>query len=438
LFRHRSFGLGTLVALLYFGGFTEIFFIFTLFVQRGLGYSVPAAGIAIAPFAVGAGSAAALGDQIVNRVGRPLVAFGLSLVAASLGATITVLHFVPGQHAPFATASPLLFAGLGSGARHHPQPNPHPRRGTDTRGRQRRLHPCKPPSASAPPWSSRVGSLFFARLGAGPDHWASAFRTALLVAIGFVLVGLIAATADIRHAQERAGRPASALIRLTDPAAVLVPPHSGLLGIGMARRTGAAPSGPRRTTGHARPVVLDHDVDVVGKDRRSPAHLDLALRRRNFAFVLTSFLADRLFSGTRVVTHRHSFHTLASESLLCPDLDQANDRAQANEAATRPDSGLWCRGCKARCHCSAHRVITTCPLVWVLLPATTAGPDGSAYTLAVNPALPNNVRTSSIRNGRTRGRHGRAAHVSRQWMWRQAIIVPYSITLSCGSGPVWS
>lgn len=61
LFSLRSYRYGVLLGLLYFAGFTPIFFIFTLFLQRGLGYSALQAGAAITPFAVGSGVAAMVG-----------------------------------------------------------------------------------------------------------------------------------------------------------------------------------------------------------------------------------------------------------------------------------------------------------------------------------------------------------------------------------------
>lgn len=59
LFRLRSYTLGAAIALLFFAGFTAVFFIFTLYLQNGLGYSALGAGLAITPFAVGSGAASA-------------------------------------------------------------------------------------------------------------------------------------------------------------------------------------------------------------------------------------------------------------------------------------------------------------------------------------------------------------------------------------------
>ncbi len=109
LFRLRSYWLGCLLILLYFAGFTSIFFITTLYLQSGLGYSALQAGLAITPFALGSGTAASVGG-LVGRFGRPLVVAGLAMVALGLGGTALAVHLVPGTGAGWAMAAPLLLA----------------------------------------------------------------------------------------------------------------------------------------------------------------------------------------------------------------------------------------------------------------------------------------------------------------------------------------
>jgi EmrB/QacA subfamily drug resistance transporter len=203
LFRLRSYRLGALVALLYFAGFTAIFVIFTLYLQSGLHYSALAAGLATTPFALGFAGAAALGGRLVNRVGRVLVAIGLATVATGLVATVIALHFVPGHRAPLAAAAPLLVAGLGSGLVITPN---------------QALSLAEVPVSQAGIAGGMlqtgqriggalgiagVGSVFFARLAGTSGHWATAFRSALVVAIGFILLALVAALIDLRDGRHR-------------------------------------------------------------------------------------------------------------------------------------------------------------------------------------------------------------------------------------------
>ncbi|GAA1823385.1 MFS transporter [Planosporangium flavigriseum] len=197
LFRQRSYALGALIGLLYFAGFTAIFFIYTLYLQNGLGYSALLAGLAITPFALGSAGAAALGGRLVNRLGRPLVAAGLALVAIGLAGTALAVRFFPGHAAPLAAAAPLLVAGLGSGLVITPNQtitlSEVPPRGGGSAGGMIQTGQ----RIGAAIGIACVGSVFFARLAATHGHWTQAFRTALFVAIALVLVALVAAVADI-------------------------------------------------------------------------------------------------------------------------------------------------------------------------------------------------------------------------------------------------
>jgi EmrB/QacA subfamily drug resistance transporter len=197
LFRLRSYALGTLIGLLYFAGFTAIFFIYTLYLQSGLGYSPLLAGLAITPFALGSAAAATLGGRLVNRLGRPLVAIGLALVAVGLAGTVLAVHFVPGHSEPLAAAAPLLVAGLGSGLVITPNQTitlseVPPRKGGSAGGVVQTGQ-----RIGAAIGIATVGSVFFAHLAATGGHYPQAFRVSLFVAIALVLVALVAALADI-------------------------------------------------------------------------------------------------------------------------------------------------------------------------------------------------------------------------------------------------
>ena len=197
LFQVRSYSLGALIGLLYFAGFTTVFFIYTLFLQNGLRYSALEAGLAVTPFALGSAGAAAVGGRIVNRYGRPLVVLGLAVVAAGLTATAIALHFVPGDGAGWAAALPLLVAGIGSGFVISPNQNltlaevPVQRAGSAGAVLQTGQRIGTAVGIAA------VGAVFFNRLAAENGHWGLAFRTALLVTIGFVLIALVAAFYDV-------------------------------------------------------------------------------------------------------------------------------------------------------------------------------------------------------------------------------------------------
>ncbi|RLP87437.1 MFS transporter [Micromonospora sp. CV4] len=197
LFTFQSYTLGSLIALVYFGGFTAIFFIFTLFLQNGLGYSALVAGLAITPFALGSAAASALGGRIVNRFGRPLVAIGLLGVVIGLAATVVALRLAPDAPAPWVTAGPLLVAGIGSGLVIAPNqtltlaqvPVPQAGSGAGMLQTGQRI--------GAAAGIAAVGSMFFSSLADNRGNWTTAFEASLILATGIIALALIAALIDI-------------------------------------------------------------------------------------------------------------------------------------------------------------------------------------------------------------------------------------------------
>jgi EmrB/QacA subfamily drug resistance transporter len=197
LFRERSYGLGVLLSLLYFAGFTAIFFILTLYLQNGLRYSALEAGLSIMPFALGSGAAAAIGGRVVTRVGRPLVAFGLAgVVIGLLGAALAV-HLDTGRSIGWVTAAPLLFAGLGSGLVIAPNQTltlsvvPVARAGSAGGVLQTAQRIGSAAGIAA------VGSVFFSRVDARHADWAGGFELGVLTSTGLAALALVVALVDI-------------------------------------------------------------------------------------------------------------------------------------------------------------------------------------------------------------------------------------------------
>ncbi|MDI1464576.1 MFS transporter [Catellatospora sp. KI3] len=205
LFRRRSYALGTLLGLVYFAGFTAIFFIFTLYLQQGIGYTALQAGLATLPFALGSAVSAGAGGRVVTRVGRTLIAVGLGLVAFGLAGVELAVELVPGRADGWATALPLLVAGIGSGLVIAPNQT---------------LTLAEVPVAGAGSASgvlqtgqrigaavgiAAIGAIFFAGLAASQGDYAAAFRHGLLLTIAFVLAALVVALIDV-YAGRRAAR----------------------------------------------------------------------------------------------------------------------------------------------------------------------------------------------------------------------------------------
>jgi MFS family permease len=197
LFRLRSYTLGSALALLYFAGFTSIFFIFTLYLQNGLGYSALMAGLAITPFALGSAAGAALGGRLVTRMGRPLIAVGLALVALGFLGTIVAVGLEPGRPVAWATLAPLLIAGVGSGFSISPNQaitlsQVPPQGGGSAAGVLQTGQRVGSAIGIA-----AVGAVFFATLAGRQGDWSGAFRMGLAVTTVFVVAALVLALVDV-------------------------------------------------------------------------------------------------------------------------------------------------------------------------------------------------------------------------------------------------
>src|SRR6185312_17252671 len=134
-----------------------------------------------------------------------LVVAGLVLVALGLAGTELALHLVPGHSAGFATAFPLLIAGVGSGLVISPNQTltlaevPVRRAGSAGAVLQTGQRIGTAVGIAA------VGAVFFNRLAHHGGNWDLAFQASLWVTIGFVVIALVAAVTDVigsaRHPQ---------------------------------------------------------------------------------------------------------------------------------------------------------------------------------------------------------------------------------------------
>ncbi|GAA4615623.1 MFS transporter [Saccharopolyspora hordei] len=202
LLRIRSYSFGTSLGLLYFAGFTSIFFVLAVYFQRGLEYSALQAGLALTPFAVGSAVSSALGGRIVHRLGRHLVIIGLLAALLGLLATDLLLATHPGAMAGAVTAAPLLVAGVGSGLVISPNQ-------TVTLSEIDAAHGGT--AAGVQQTGQRIGSavgtaaasgLFFAVLST--SGFDAAISSGLVVSVGFVAAALVVALAEVVLARRTA------------------------------------------------------------------------------------------------------------------------------------------------------------------------------------------------------------------------------------------
>jgi MFS family permease len=103
------------IAAVFFGRFTGIFLVITIFLQQGLKYSPLEAAASMLIFTVGSAGSAVIGGRLVHRVGRRLVVIGSAV--ATLGLTVLALfaHSWTGPDTAAVLAAPLLAAGCGCG-----------------------------------------------------------------------------------------------------------------------------------------------------------------------------------------------------------------------------------------------------------------------------------------------------------------------------------
>ncbi|MDR6169648.1 MFS transporter [Curtobacterium sp. SORGH_AS_0776] len=197
LFRRRSFSLGVGLATLYFAGFTPLFFVLTLALQSGLGYSALLAGLSSVPFAIGSGVASTIGGRVVSRFGRQLIVVGTVLVLIGLGGVIWVVANHYRSDLGWWLVVPLLVAGVGSGLTISPnQTLTLSEVPVEQGGSAGGLIQVGARVGSAIGIAA-VGSVFYSALASSKGDYAQGLPLGLGVALGFVAAALLAGIVDV-------------------------------------------------------------------------------------------------------------------------------------------------------------------------------------------------------------------------------------------------
>ncbi|HEV2371350.1 MAG TPA: MFS transporter [Streptosporangiaceae bacterium] len=115
LLGQSSFSAGAVFALVFFGGFSSVFFALSILWQVGLGHSALVTGLVIAPFSVGTLASATNSHRLSARLGRKVLVLGCSMLLVGLGLTVLVIHLTAPNTNGWDVVGPLLFAGLGTG-----------------------------------------------------------------------------------------------------------------------------------------------------------------------------------------------------------------------------------------------------------------------------------------------------------------------------------
>ncbi|HXF19886.1 MAG TPA: MFS transporter [Streptosporangiaceae bacterium] len=211
LVRQMSFAAGAVFAVVYFAGFTSVFFTLSILWQEGLGHSALLAGLVIAPFSVGSLIAAAQSDRLSARLGRMVLVTGCVLVIAGLGFTILAVHVTAPAVSGWYLVAPLLVAGLGNGMTIAPNQDfvlaTVPRREAGTAsgilGTAQRVGSALGIAV--------IGTVLFGTLhvrpgpAAVPTAFSHSAQLALLANLGFVVLALFLVLALPRRIPGRAG-----------------------------------------------------------------------------------------------------------------------------------------------------------------------------------------------------------------------------------------
>ncbi|WP_344631697.1 MFS transporter [Streptomyces glaucosporus] len=115
LFRRRAFSAGNAVALAFFAGNAGLFFVLTLQLQNGMGYSPLAAGAAFVPLAVAFSAASLLGPRLTDRLGHHVLTLGYAANAAGTLALLGTVRAAGTELTGWALLPALAVIGFGQG-----------------------------------------------------------------------------------------------------------------------------------------------------------------------------------------------------------------------------------------------------------------------------------------------------------------------------------
>jgi len=116
LFSRRSFVAGVILSLSFFSIIFGFFFIFTIYLQIGLSYSILKAGLTGIPFSLGVSIAAGLsGPVLVPRFGRKIISTGPLIMGCGYGLFLWTIRHYGGEVTPWELIPSLFFSGLGMG-----------------------------------------------------------------------------------------------------------------------------------------------------------------------------------------------------------------------------------------------------------------------------------------------------------------------------------
>ncbi|MDQ2661082.1 MAG: MFS transporter [Actinomycetota bacterium] len=115
LFRVGSYRNGTVLQSAYFAAMPAMFLLTNLYLQHGLLLAPVYAGMVSIGFALTSAGGSWLGGRLVNRLGRPLVVWGVVIVFAGAGLLVLAALATPAAATPWVMAGAMVIGGIGGG-----------------------------------------------------------------------------------------------------------------------------------------------------------------------------------------------------------------------------------------------------------------------------------------------------------------------------------
>lgn len=116
LYSHLSFTFGTILSLVYFAGFTSIFFTISILWQAGLGHTALESGFVTLPFAIGTAVVSSQSQKAAAKFGRGTLVIGAAFVAIALTSAWLILANVGFSDLTNWIILPsMLLGGIGNG-----------------------------------------------------------------------------------------------------------------------------------------------------------------------------------------------------------------------------------------------------------------------------------------------------------------------------------
>jgi MFS family permease len=190
LFANRTISVGLLVMAVFYCGMGT-FFVLTLHLQAGLGWSPLETALAMLPATVGIVAGNGVGMPMAPRLGRRLPVIGLVLLLAGTGSMALVVSAAGTGLSPWQLVVPFLLygAGLGVGASSLMLLTLAGAGATDVGAVSGVVNTVVQLGSAAGP--ATVGTAFFARLATDGDVVA-ATRTSLLIGLALFAAALLA------------------------------------------------------------------------------------------------------------------------------------------------------------------------------------------------------------------------------------------------------